>query len=157
MLKPMTLLAIRRVGPYATVDLPPFSPADRLWSALVTFAERWKLAYRRLPMSICPEDPNMTAPDRQNLDACIPLVRDGKGRGDVRRLDFPGGLFGAIEHSGPYTTIDQAYRTLADGVRRSGRFAFRDGSPLQIFREFSPDGDPAKNLTEVYFPVEKIS
>ncbi|MDP3740265.1 MAG: helix-turn-helix domain-containing protein [Hyphomonadaceae bacterium] len=156
-LKPMTLLAMRRVGPYATVDLPPFSPADQLWSALVAFAESRKLAYRRLPMSICPDDPNMTAPDRQNLDACIPLVGEGKGRGNIRRLDFPGGLFGAIEHRGPYATIDQAYRTLADGIRRSGRFAFRDGPPLQIFRELSPDGDPAKNLTEVYFPVEKVS
>jgi AraC family transcriptional regulator len=157
-LKPMRLLAIRRIGSYATVDLPPFSPSDRLWSALVAFAKQRKLSYRSLPMSICPDDPILTPAHRQNLDACIPLTCDskGEGEGDVRTLDLPGGPFGAIEHRGPYSTIGQAYRTLADGVRRSGRYGFREGPPLQIFRELGPGGDPARNVTEVYFPVEKL-
>jgi DNA gyrase inhibitor GyrI len=97
----------------------------------------------------------MTPPHLQHLDACLPFVRAADGEGDIKRLEFAGGLYGAIEHRGPYETLDQAYRTVADGIRRSGRFSFRAGPPVQIFREWSTRGDPTENLTEVYFPVQR--
>jgi AraC family transcriptional regulator len=156
-LKPMALIAVRRIGPYENFDnLPPFSAGDGYWPKLVAYAERRGIAFRRLPITIPYDDPNVTPPHLQHLDACLPLVREAKGEGEIKRLDFAGGLYGAIEHRGPYETIGQAYRTVADGVRRSGRFGFRGGPPVQIFREWSTRGDPSENLTEVYFPVEKI-
>lgn len=94
-------------------------------------------------------------PKPYSVDGIAPVIGDAGGEGDVTRLEFAGGLYGAIEHSGPYETIDQAYRSVADGIRRSGRFAFLDGPPVQIFRRWSTGGDPTENLTEVYFPVEK--
>jgi AraC family transcriptional regulator len=156
-LKPMVLIAVRRIGPYMNFDnLPPFSAGDGYWPKLVAYAERRGIAFRRLPITIPYDDPNVTPQHLQHLDACLPLVRDAKGEGEIKRLDFAGGLYGAIEHRGPYETIDQAYRAVADGVRRSGRFGFREGTPVQIFREWSTRGDPTENLTEVYFPVEKV-
>ena len=128
-LKPMTLLAVRRIGPYYDYsNLPPFSVRDGFWPRIAAHAERRDLAYRRLPIAIPYDNPTMTPPHLQHLDACLPLVRAADGEGDIKRLDFAGGLYGAIEHRGPYETIDQAYRTVADGIRRSGRFSFRAGA-----------------------------
>jgi AraC family transcriptional regulator len=159
-LKPMTLLALRRIGPYSASWLPPFSEADDTFPKVAAFAEGRSLAYRRVPLVICYDDPTVTPPDLQHLDACLPLTRTSAlssrpGRG-VRRLDFSGGLYGAIEHRGSYETMIQAYRTLADGIRRSTRFRFGAGPPVQIFREWSTRGKPSDNVTEVYFPVEKV-
>jgi AraC family transcriptional regulator len=156
-LKPMTLLAMRRIGSYENVGLPPMSDEDPYWSAVAAFAKRQGLAIRPLPISICYDAPKLTPPHLQHLDACMPLVRKPRGlkTSTLRCLSFAGGLYGAIEHRGPYDTMIQAYRTLAGGIRRSGRFRFRDGPPIQIFREWSTTRDPSQNLTEVYFPVEK--
>jgi AraC family transcriptional regulator len=155
-LKPMILLALRRIGPYADYsNLPPFYEGDGFFTRIAAYADRRGLAYRRVPISIPYDDPTMTPPHLQHLDACLPLVRSADGEGDITRLEFAGGLYGAIEHRGPYETLDQGYRTLADGIRRSGHFSFRAGPPVQIFREWSADGDRAANLTEIYFPVQR--
>jgi DNA gyrase inhibitor GyrI len=95
----------------------------------------------------------MTPKTLQRLDACIPIGETVTGRGRFRRLDFAGGRYAGIEHVGPLSTIDQAYRNLADGVRRSSRYSFDEGPPIQIFRKVHLNGDPSANVTEVYFPV----
>jgi AraC family transcriptional regulator len=155
-LKPMILLAIRRIGPYRDFsNLPPFSANDSYWPTVAEYGERRGIALRHVPIAIPYDNPDWTPPHLQHLDACLPVIGDARGEGDVTRLEFAGGLYGAIEHSGPYQTIEQAYRSVADGIRRSGRFAFREGPPVQIFRRWNICGDPNENLTEVYFPVEK--
>ncbi|MBY0496912.1 MAG: GyrI-like domain-containing protein [Cyanobacteria bacterium] len=89
----------------------------------------------------------------------MPLV-DAAGapvRGSVRRLDFAGGLYGAIEHRGPLSTLENAYRTLAFTIAHSTRFKLRDGPPLEILRETAIGGDPARHLNEIYLPVERVT
>jgi AraC family transcriptional regulator len=154
-LKPMTLLAVRRIGPYRDFsNLPPFSAGDSFWPRIVAHAEKRGIAWRRVPIVISYDNPDWTPPHLQHLDACLPVTGDAPEGDKVARIEFAGGLYGAIEHSGPYETIDQAYRGVADGIRRSGRFEFREGPPLQIFRRWTTRGDPTENLTEIYFPVE---
>ena len=148
----MTLLAIRHLGAYA--DLPePFRKGDGLWRDLVTYATRKDIAHRPLPVLICYDDPTLTPPKLQRADACIPVGADLASRGRMRRLDFAGGQYVGIEHTGPLATIAQAYWTLADGIRRMRRYAFDEGPPVQIYRQVRVGGDPAVNQTEVYFPV----
>ena len=153
-LKPLTLLAMRRIGPYGTLGYPRFDGRPSQWTPLLEVAARRALAYRKLGIVICYDDPTITPPHLQHLDACVPLTSSSGAptRGAVTRLDFPGGLYGAIEHRGPVRTLIQAYRTLADGIRRSGRFVFRRDPPIEIIRELPRGRTPA--LSEVYFPVE---
>jgi len=148
----MTLLAIRRHGPYSECPVP-FQKVDNLWSPLTEWAVRNSVPYHPLPIAISYDDPTVTPGGLQRLDACIPAGSLATPGGRIRRLDFAGGRFGATKHVGPFSTIDQAYRHLADGIRRSERYDFDVGPPVQIYRAIHTGGDPADNLTEVYFPV----
>jgi hypothetical protein len=114
-LKPMTLLAMRRMGKYGTFGMPDFDGGPSDWLPLVDVARRRGLNFRRLGMMFCYDNPNLTPPHLQSLDACVPLLQPDAAptRGTVRRLDFGGGLHGAIEHRGPVRTLENAYRTLA--------------------------------------------
>ena len=114
----MTLLAIRRHGAYADMP-PPFVEGDKLFHDLVEWAKRNNVRYRPLPLVISYDDPTLTPAALQRLDACIPIDGEAPAEGRIRRLDFAGGRYGGIEHAGPLSTIDQAYRNLADGIRRS--------------------------------------
>ena len=149
------LLAIRRLGAYDEMPTP-FTKDDVLFTRMVESATRHKIPHRPLPLVISYDDPTVTPRSLQRLDACIP-INDGDvhPEGDIRRLDFPGGRFGGIEHAGPLSTIPQAYSNLADGIRRSPRYQFDQGPPVEIFRKIHIGGDPDANLTEVYFPLRK--
>jgi AraC family transcriptional regulator len=148
----MTLLAIRRHGAYADCPMP-FLDGDDLWNDLVDWAQRKGIGHRRLALAISYDDPTLTPPALQRLDACLPIDERVEARGRIRRLDFAGGRYAGIEHSGPIATILQAYRHVADGIRRSRQYEFDEGPPVQIYRMVHLGGDPAANLTEVYFPV----
>jgi AraC family transcriptional regulator len=147
-----TLLAIRHYGPYAKLPVP-FLEGDSLWGALMAWAKRRGVPARPLAFLICYDDPTVTPKALQRCDACIPIDGRVEAAGQIRRLDFDGGRYGGVEHAGPLSTIDQAYYHCADGIRRSRRYVFDTGPPVQIYRKVHIGGDPAANLTEVYFPV----
>jgi AraC family transcriptional regulator len=148
----MTLLAIRRHGAYATCPIP-FQEDDSFWNDLTRWAKCNSVSHRPLPIAISYDDPTVTPGSLQRLDACIPIETDVAGQGRIRRLEFAGGKYAGIEHTGPLSTIDQAYRNLADGIRRSAKFDFDLGPPMQIYRKIAIGGDSAANVTEVYFPL----
>lgn len=155
-LKPMALLAMRRLGPYGTLGAPDYSGGPSDWSALFDMAARRKLAWRKPGIVISHDNPYLTPPELQSLDACVQIdgLEDAPRSGAVRRLSFAGGLYAAIEYRGPTATLIHGYRALVDGVVRTGRFRLADGPPVEILREISPDGDAMKNLNEIYMPVE---
>lgn len=156
-LKPMMLLGIRRFGDYYDYSgLPAFGGTNTEFPSVLEFIERRKIPYRKLAITIPYDNPLVTPPHLQQADACLPILEDHPGEGDIRRIDLPGGLYAAVEHRGPFETFAKAYTAVAMGVQGSEHYTFRADPPLQFFREISPDGDPMKNLTEVYFPVEII-
>jgi AraC family transcriptional regulator len=151
-LSSMLLMAIRRYGPYAECSMP-FVAGDSVWTELAHWAEQKGLPYRPLPFVISYDDPTVTPGPMQRLDACLPCLKEFVSEGPIRRLEFAGGRYAGIEHVGPLDTIPQAYRNLADGIRRSDRYCFAEGPPVQIYRKVHVGGDPDVNVTEVYFPV----
>lgn len=157
-LKTLTLLAWRRVGPYGTFGAPRFDGGRSDWSPLLDAAVRDGMAWRPLGLVISYDNPFLTPPHLQQLDACVPLIDPGQTpvSPDVRKITFEGGLFGAIEHRGPPATLLQAYVALVDGIARSLRFQLRDGPPVEILRALPSDGDPMTALTEIYLPVERV-
>ncbi len=75
-LRPMRLLAMRRIGPYGTLGPPAFDGTPSEWSPLIDAARRLKLIHRPLGVVISYDNPYLTPPHLQQLDACVPLIGD---------------------------------------------------------------------------------
>jgi AraC family transcriptional regulator len=148
----MPLLAIRRLGAYSGFD--PTS-RESLWSELIGWAEQNGVAYTAVRMGLFPDDPNLTPKAMQQADLCIPIQSPAAGTDRIRCIALAGGTYGVIDHFGPYSTVDQAYRTVADGIRRSGRYVLREDPPVQMFLAVAVGGDPAANHSQVCFPVRR--
>jgi AraC family transcriptional regulator len=144
------LLSIRHVGAYVDVS-SPFSEGDRLWNAIAAWARAARVSHDPTPWVIAYDDPTVTPGPKQRLDACLEAAVALSTSPPVRLLEFGGGRYGGVEHIGPHETLDQAYRHVADGIRRSPRHAFGVGPPVEIMRHI--DRDPRRHRTEVYFPV----
>jgi len=155
-LKPMHLLAWRRVGPYGTFNPPRFDATPSDWSPLLDEAQRQNIRHRPLALVISYDNPFATPPHLQQLDACVPLLNETtEPTGQtIRRIHFDGGVFGAIEHRGPPDTLVQAYIALVNSIVASKRHRMRDGPPLEILRELSDD--PMQRVTEIYIPAERL-
>ena len=142
---PTAMLAIRRLGPYGDLNGAAREPYFRE-------IEDWAAARGVRPgearWGLFPDDPNVTPPRLQCADLCIPIPAAVAGDGRVRCLELEGGLYGKIGHLGPGSTVGQAYRQLADAIRRSDH-VFRDGPPVQVFFE----GDLER--FEIWFPVRR--
>ncbi|MEO6379566.1 MAG: helix-turn-helix domain-containing protein, partial [Caulobacteraceae bacterium] len=149
--KPAPLLAIRHLGAYAE-----FSATARaeLWREIGDWAVRNAIPIGPLRLGFFPDDPVMTPKAQQRADICIPIAQPVTGTERIRCIDLAGGLYGVIEHIGPLSTVGQAYRNLADGVRASP-YVFREDPPVQIFHTAEMGDGAAANHCEVWFPVRK--
>ena len=149
---PTWLLAARHIGCYAEFD-PPTGVA--IWTALEDWARRHGIGFAPIRLGLFPDDPGMTPPALQQSDIGIPVETRPPDDERLRGVELAGGAYGVIEHLGPYRTVDQAYRNLADGIRRSGKYTFRDGPPVHIFHLFEAGGD-ADSHAEIRFPVKRL-
>lgn len=147
----MRLAAFRRLGPYSDWSAEPFSAGDQIWRPLRDWAEASGMRPEPLAIVFCPDSPGVTPPALMRMDACLPVASAAPAEGHYRTFEFPGGWHAVIQHSGDWETIDQAYRGCADGIRRSDRYVFREGPPVQFFRVIGET--PADHVTEVCFPV----
>ena len=149
---PGWLLAVRRVGPYSGLDP---AGADQVWRRLRAHAEQDGVAWGPLRIGLYPDDPGLTPPALQQSDLCIPIAAPVEGDGEVRCLELGGGVWAAIDHWGPMSTVGQAYRNLADAVRRSGAWAFAEGPPAHVYHRFDPG--EAETHSEIRFRVVRLS
>ena len=155
-LRPTHLLSILHVGAYS--DIPAaFTKEDRIWNTLVTWAKRHNIPYRPIPFSFYHDDPTVTPAAAQRTDACIPIDTLAKGTRTIRCLEFVGGEYAVAEHSGPYSTLIQGFRHVADGIRSSAKYTFRTDPALAIARGVQIDKDSALNRTDLYLPVQKVA
>ena len=155
-LRPMHLLSILHVGAYS--DIPAaFTKDDRIWNTLVDWATRHNLPYRPIPFSFYHDDPTVTPPAAQRTDACIPIDTAAKGTRTIRCMEFAGGQYAVAEHIGPYSTLIQGFRHVADAVRASAKYAFRTDPALAIARGVHEDKDSVLNRTDLYLPVQKVA
>lgn len=154
-LPPASLLCFRHTGAYADVRMAPFHDDDPLWTPLLRWAQSARVAHERAAWVMCLDDPTVTAGPQQRLDACIPLLERADDTGPFTVREFPGGRYAGVEHVGQHTTIIQAYRHVADWIRRSKTHTFGEGTPVQIFRHV--DRDPEQHRTEVFLPIVRRS
>jgi AraC family transcriptional regulator len=150
------LLSILHVGAYSEIPAA-FTEEDRIWNTLVDWAKRHNVPYRPIPFSFYHDDPTITPEAAQRTDACIPIDAPAKGTRTLRCTEFVGGAYAVAEHSGPYSTLIQGFRHVADAVRGSKKYAFRTDPALAIARGIHGDKDSVLNRTDLYLPVRKVA
>lgn len=141
---PTPMLAIRRLGPYGELNGPARAPYFR---EIEAWADARGAALGGQRWGLFPDDPTRIPPELQCADLCMPVRRPIRGDERVRDLELAGGLYAKIGHEGPGDTVGQAYRQLADVIRRSG-LRFRADPPVQVFFD-----DPQR--FEIWFPVQR--
>jgi AraC family transcriptional regulator len=149
--RPQPLLAIRRMGAYSSCDRQARAP---LWAEIEGWALRRGIALGPERLGLFPDDPGLTPEPLQGADICIPIASAAEGDERVRCIELAGGAYGVIQHLGPPDTVGQAYRSLADGIRRSD-FVFRPDPPVHVFVDDAVGGDPAVMRSELWFPVRR--
>jgi len=155
-LRPTHLLSVLHVGAYSEIPAA-FTKDDRIWNTLVDWAKRHNVPYRPIPFSFYHDDPTVTPGTAQRTDACIPIDATAKGTRTIRCIEFVGGAYAVAEHSGPYSTLIQGFRHVADAVRGSKKYAFRTDPALAIARGVHGDKDSVLNRTDLYLPVQKVA
>ena len=114
---PMHVLAIRVLGPYGDLNAP--AARSPVWFEIEAWADARGIWLGAERWGLFPDDPTVTPPELQGADLCIPIADAVSGDQRVRCLELAGGLYGKIGHAGPGSTLIQAYRQLADAIRRS--------------------------------------
>jgi len=142
--RPTPMLAIRRLGAYAELNARTREP---YFEQIEDWARVHHVGLDGARWGLFPDDPNLTPPQLQCADICVPVQTAVAGDERVRCLELAGGLYGKIGHHGPGHTVGQAYRQLADAIRRSGH-GFREGPPVQVFF-------PDEARAEIWFPVRR--
>jgi AraC family transcriptional regulator len=153
-LRSMHLLSVMHVGAYSEIPAA-FTKDDRIWNTLVEWAKRHNILYRPIPLSFYHDDPTVTPGPAQRTDACVPIDTVAKGTRTIRCIEFVGGAYAVAEHIGPYSTLIQGFRHVADGVRASSKYTFRTDPALAIARGVHADKDSVLNRTDLYLPVQK--
>ena len=69
---------------------------------------------------------------------------------------FRGGLYGVVEYVGRIDQLLNAFRGLADEIRRSSVYSFGAGPPIDSLLETNVDGSPDIHRIEVAFPVKRV-
>jgi AraC family transcriptional regulator len=150
------MLALRKLGSYTEPFPPPYQEGDTSWSTLATWAEAHGVRHSRLAWGFFLDMPGITPPETMRSDFCIEIEHEVSGDGRIFHFPFPGGIFGVIEHRGPYATLPLAYRQLVNAIISGGsKYVLNGAPPFQIHREVHIGGDPDANVTEVYFPVSR--
>lgn len=150
-------LAVRHIGPYDEPVAPPYTGDDGYWSGLVRWAEAHEVGHRPLPYGFYLDMPGITPGNAMRADLCIEIDREVAADGRYFYAPFAGGIFGVIEHRGPYSTLPHAYYALVDAIlAMSDKYILNSAPPFEIRREVHVGGDPAANRSEVYFPVARL-
>jgi DNA gyrase inhibitor GyrI len=152
----MRLLAVRHLGDYGRLN-ESFGEDSHAWSELVAWARASGVAIDPVYLGIYYDDPTMTPEPQRRADVCVPLrgtahvpVSDG-----VRCLEFAGGSYAIAEFVGPISHLLSGYRGVADEVRRSVKYDFRQDYPLAFLRTPNVDGRRGVHRIDVCFPVAR--
>jgi effector-binding domain-containing protein len=92
-----------------------------------------------------------------DIEIAIPIGKKIKGSDRVKVYELPAVEKAACTiHKGPYDTISEAYSAIMSWCEANGYETY--GQDREIFLTNPHDlKDPSKNITEVQFPVKKVS
>jgi AraC family transcriptional regulator len=144
---PRRVAFVRHLGPFETVG-PAF---QRLFSWA---GPRGLFRPDTLILGICPDDPDVTPPDKLRFDCCLTVDESVQPQGEIGVQNVAGGEYAVATHRGPYSQLAEAYRWLYGvWLPASGRQP-GDTPPFEVYRNSPGDTPPEALLTDIYLPLE---
>jgi len=135
---PRTIAAVRAVTTPARLGTDIIRLLDQVWPVLREQGARTGhnvVIYRR------------GAGGDLVIDAGVEVPDGFTARGEVRRVDTPGGEAAAATHFGDYADLAGAYAALEQWCTASGRQP--SGTSWEVYGDW--EEDPAKRQTDIYF------
>jgi AraC family transcriptional regulator len=149
------LLAARHLGDYGELH-ERYRQEDHPWIELIHWARDAGVSVEPVPIAIIYDDPTMTPAPLQRTDICLAVDRAVAGNDRIRVIELAAGTWGMIGYTGRTATLINAFRGLADEIRRSGRYTFRDGPTLEFLRDVDVDGQQGVLRLDACFAVKRV-
>lgn len=149
----MHLLALRQLGDYGAL-IDSFGAKHSPWAEVQALAMAAKLPVEPVFLGIFLDDPTQTPEPQRRADVCVVLRAKADLNGKARCFDFKGGMYATAQYVGGIAHMLNAYQGLADEIRRSARYTFRNTVALLFPRATHVGGQAGVNDYEVCFPVE---
>ncbi len=150
----MHLLALRVIGDYGALNTS-FGEDGSAWSELRALARVQQLDAEAVFLGFFLDDPTLTPEPQRRADVCLVLRARAEVTGKARYLEFKGGLYASAQYVGDSFHLLHAYQGLADEIRRSARYVFREGAALLFPRTANAGGQRGIHGYEVCFPVKR--
>lgn len=136
--EPVSIVALRHVGPYADVGAA--------WARLFPLAMRAGVRPADW-FGLCWDDPEIGEPETFRYDACMAVAAPLEGPGLTRRV-LEGGTFVVATHEGPYDGISETYARLFRWALERD-VALSTEPTVERYRVGPPTPDPSRYVTEI--------
>ncbi len=144
-------LAFRRHrGPYETVPL--VAERERsFWRDLEAFVEAQALASPPfIYLGIPHDNPKMTAPEKQQFDACLVVDKPFQPHGQIGYQTIPAGYYAVLTHAGPYATLTESFEDLFYRAYGLQQFAVQSSTVFELLLDTSATSSDEQTWTELY-------
>jgi effector-binding domain-containing protein len=152
-------VVLKKVEPIKVVSLRGIvpTPPDQgvLWGELIEYLNRNQGRMIGPPMAIY-HDPEVKERD-WDIEVCMPIADDLPADERIKVYNVPGyDTVACVVHTGPFTTIGEAYDALAKWIDEHG---YRIAGPSRELNLRTPEPPGNQNdpntVNEIQFPVEK--
>src|SRR5690606_41271801 len=111
---------------------------------------------RPVRLRIFAHEPTLPPWPEQRADRCGPIAPRVQSADPIRCIESPGGVYAMVEYTGRTDTVIDAFRAVADEIRRSSRFDFGAGPPLELVHDVDVGGGNGVHRIDACFPVRRI-
>jgi AraC family transcriptional regulator len=148
----MQLLALRHMGDYGALN-ESFGDESNAWTKLIDWARAAGIRAEPPLVGLFYDDPTLTPEPQRRADVCVRVRAACAGTQTIRCIELEGGAWAVCEYVGRIDTILSAFRGLADEIRRSRRYTFRDAPALEFLRTPNVGGRAGVHQIDVCFGV----
>jgi AraC family transcriptional regulator len=149
LLKPLTVLATRRFGPYEQVG-------PEAWLDVQQRCREHGLQVVAL-VGMGWDDPQTVAPEALRFDAGAVLEGgsvDPRASRGLERWELPPGPWAMTRHAGPYATLSDAYPAIAVASATLADHRLAAGPALELYHTRRMKSDRPLEHTDVFLPLE---
>jgi AraC family transcriptional regulator len=132
----------------------PYTESGQTWGRLCgNPAVQRELGPQTVSLGIYYDDPDVTAPERLRMDACVTVSEGYQPAGDVQVRLIEGGEYAVFTHRGSYDKLLDSYRWIyGQWFPQSGREPKKSFS-FEIYRNSPDTTAPADLITEICIPL----